>query len=97
MLFFAPKCVVCGEAASVEKVRCARCDIEMVGDFRLPRLSLLSVESAKIAEQFLLCDGSIKKLCGRLGLSYPTVRKRVTAMIKELRTTSPSSSPSRPS
>jgi len=26
MLFFAPKCVVCGEAAAVEKV----------GDFRLP-------------------------------------------------------------
>lgn len=50
----------------------------------MPRLMRLSSENLKLAEAFLLCGGNLKELSQQLDLSYPTLRKLVDAMIKEL-------------
>lgn len=75
---------MCGGRAVVERVRCEGCDVTMEGDFELPRLARLSVEGAKLAELFLLFDGSLKRLSSHLEISYPTVRDRMNRLIAEL-------------
>jgi hypothetical protein len=54
------------------------------GEFTMPRLMRLSPQHSKLAEEFLLCGGNLKELSGQVGVSYPTLRKQVDAMIEEL-------------
>ena len=51
---------------------------------RAPRLSRLSAESAGLAEKLILAAGNLTALAGQIGISHPTVRKRVDGLIAEL-------------
>lgn len=53
----------------------------------LPRLARLPREHQKLAEVFLLAGGNFKALAEQLGISYPTLRRRVDEMIAALQTT----------
>jgi hypothetical protein len=67
-----------------DRLRCGGCGLAYEGRFHLPALARLSPDSLQLAESFLLAGGNLKELGERLELSYPTVRKRVDAMIEEL-------------
>lgn len=58
----------------------------MSGDFNLPRLVRLSPENRRLAEQLLLSGGNLKNMGEDMGISHPTLRKRVDDMIRELQT-----------
>lgn len=52
----------------------------------LPRLARLPPDSQKLAEQFLLCGGSLKTMSEELGVSYPTLRKNIDDLIHTVKT-----------
>ena len=51
---------------------------------RAARLARLSSDSADLAEKLILAGGNLTALAGEIGVSHPTVRKRVDGLIAEL-------------
>ena len=52
----------------------------MHGSFPLPRLARLPRELQDVVEVFLRCRGNIKEVERELGISYPTVSKKLDAI-----------------
>ena len=52
-----------------------------MGDFELPILSRLSEEDQDFIIRLIDASGSLKKLAGLYGISYPTIRNRLDALI----------------
>ncbi len=73
-------CPVCGESMTVRALRCEACESELRGQFTLPRLARLPRELQVVVEVFLRCRGNIKELERELGISYPTVSKKLDAI-----------------
>ena len=78
------KCPTCQKTMEISQLHCTGCDISLQGHFSLPRLARLPREHMRLAEEFLLCGGNLKDLAARLGISYPTLRRRVDGMIAAL-------------
>ncbi|NLW51316.1 MAG: DUF2089 domain-containing protein [Candidatus Brocadiaceae bacterium] len=64
----------------VTGMRCDACGTELRGSFSLPRLARLPRELQDVVEVFLSCRGNIKEVERRLGISYPTVSKKLDAV-----------------
>ena len=79
------QCQSCHSTLSVTRLHCEACDISLEGRFGTPRLSRLGPEDQRLVEAFVLSGGNLKSLAEELGLSYPTVRKRIDALIDALR------------
>jgi hypothetical protein len=79
------QCQGCHSAVTVTRVYCAACDLSLEGRFGTPRLSRLSPEDQRLMEAFVLAGGNLKSLAEELGLSYPTVRKRIDTLIEALK------------
>ncbi len=67
----------------VEKVRLTNNDITIEGSFELPPLAKLSAEDQVFVMAFLKADGSIKELERIFGISYPTVKSRLSSIAKQ--------------
>ncbi len=78
------RCPACGGKLSVQRLHCANCRMGMEGDFVLPRLAQLSREHQAFIEVFVHCGGSITEVEKALGISYPTVRKRLDEVVAAL-------------
>jgi len=63
---------------------CDECNMTYEGEFTTPRLTRMPIEHLKLAEAFLLCGGNLKDLSKQAGVSYPTLRKQINAMIEQL-------------
>jgi len=70
-------CPVCGEPMSVRVTACNSCESELHGNFHLPPLARLPRELQRVVELFMQCRGSIKELEKQLGISYPTVCRKL--------------------
>lgn len=81
----AQSCPSCGGSLHIERLRCASCGTRVEGAFRLPRLARLSPDSQRLVELLVLTSGSLKAVATHVGVSYPTIRKRVDALVDELR------------
>ena|SRR5579859_537989 len=75
-------CPVCGEPLAVTRLHCRACDTTIEGRFYAGRLAQLTPEQFEFIEVFLECEGKIKAVEQKLGISYPTVRSR----LQEVRT-----------
>ena len=53
-------------------------------NFRLGKFDYLSDEELYFTETFIRCRGNIKEVEKELGISYPTVRSKLDAVIKKL-------------
>ena len=73
----------------IAKVACPSCDLAIEGDLPASRLALLSPEHQRFVEIFVSAGGNIKEVEKQLGLSYPTVRKRLDEVIDALGATPP--------
>ena len=73
-------CPVCGEGLAVRALQCPACESELHGRFALPRLARLPRELQDVVEVFLHCRGNIKEVERELGISYPTVSKKLDAI-----------------
>ena len=78
------RCPSCESTLVIERLRCSKCDTIVEGCFSLPRLARLTPVDQRFLELFILASGSLKVTGKRLGLSYPTVKKRLNELIARI-------------
>jgi hypothetical protein len=78
------RCPVCSEEMTVTRLRCTHCDTAIEGTFAVSRFARLSREHLVFVEVFLKARGNIKEVERELGISYPTVRGRLDAVLEAL-------------
>lgn len=74
-------CYQCEGPLEPIRLACKRCGIEIAGHFETPRLARLSRAHQDLAELILLSGGNLKVVAEAVGVSYPTLRKRVDEII----------------
>ena len=85
MKYKAPsKCPVCGEKLSITKLGCHKCSTSIEGNFVPCEFCSLPEEDLNFLKIFIKCRGSIKDVEKEMGISYPTVRSKLDAVIKSL-------------
>lgn len=78
------RCPVCEGEMTITRLRCPQCSTEMEGSFAMEKFSRLSPEQLQFVETFLKVRGNIKEMERELGISYPTVRARLDAILTAL-------------
>jgi len=78
------KCPICSEQLKVVRLECDSCGTRMEGSFSLGRFHALSPDQLEFLETFIRARGNFKDIERELGISYPTVRSRLDAMIRAL-------------
>ena len=68
----------------VERVRLPEKDIVIEGSFELPDLARLSVDDQVFVTAFVRSHGSIKEMEQVFGVSYPTIKSRLTRIANAL-------------
>ena len=78
------RCPECERPLDVQQMHCGRCDVRLEGEFEVPALARLSLEDQAFVVAFVRGHGSIKKMEGLFGISYPTVKNRLNAIARQL-------------
>lgn len=68
----------------VERVRLIDKDIAIEGSFELPQLARLSADDQIFITAFVRSHGSIKEMERIFGVSYPTIKSRLTRIADSL-------------
>jgi hypothetical protein len=84
-----------GQPFVVERVRLAGKDIAIEGSFELPQLARLSMEDQVFITAFVRSHGSIKEMEQVFGVSYPTIKSRLTRIAGSLQFVESDPTPSR--
>jgi len=77
-------CPVCSGELAVTRLRCQACGTTLEGEFSVGRFARLSREQTALLESFLRSRGNLRDIERELGISYPTVRARVEALVRAL-------------
>lgn len=77
-------CPSCGGALIVRRLECSQCGTVVEGQFELPVLARLTGEDQAFLLMLVKCSGSLKDLAKHFGVSYPTVRNRLDALIERI-------------
>ena len=77
-------CPICGGELAVTRLHCRSCATTLEGDFNVGRFARLSRDQFALLESFLRSKGNLKEMERELGISYPTVRARVEALLRAL-------------
>jgi hypothetical protein len=77
-------CPVCAGELAVTRLRCGSCGTTLEGEFSVGRFARLSREQTVLLESFLRSRGNLRDIERELGISYPTVRARVEALVRAL-------------
>ena len=72
-----------GEPIVVERVRFAQSGIAIEGQFELPPLARLQAEDQVFVMAFVRSDGSIKEMEKTFGVSYPTIKSRLSRIASQ--------------
>lgn len=78
------RCPICSESLRVVRLECQACGTRLEGDFTLGRFQALSAEQLEFLGTFIRARGNFKVVERELGISYPTVRSRLDAVIRAL-------------
>lgn len=78
------KCPVCGQELEAVRLHCQNCQTSIEGRFTLSRLSRIDNEQLRFVETFLKVRGNIREMERELGISYPTVRNRLDAILQAM-------------
>ena len=73
-----------GAPLVVQKVRLVDSGISLEGEFELPPLARLSGDDQLFLIAFVKSDGSIKEMERIFGISYPTVKSRLSRIAGQL-------------
>lgn len=84
MRFELSRCPSCGGELVVTRYECPSCSLRVEGRFERNRLARLSAEAQDFLLVFVKNRGNIREVERELGISYPTVRNRLNALIAEL-------------
>ena len=77
-------CPVCSGELAVTRLHCRSCGSTLEGEFSVGRFGRLSREQLTLLESFLRSRGNLRDMERELGISYPTVRGRVEALVRAL-------------
>lgn len=78
-------CPSCRAQLKVKSLKCDNCTTEVIGDYELPILALLSFEEQLFVLKFIKYSGSLKEMAKDLNLSYPTVRNLLNDIIEKVK------------
>ena len=78
------RCPICNEALHVARLECEACGTRLEGNFTLGRFHSLTSDQLEFLETFIRARGNFKDVERELGISYPTVRSRLDAVIRAL-------------
>src|ERR1700739_3861985 len=73
-----------GHRVTVERVRLVEKDIAVEGSFELPQLARLPTGDQIFITAFVRSPGSIKEMERIFGVSYPTIKSRLTRIANSL-------------
>lgn len=79
-------CPICNGEVVVTRFRCPACDSSIEGQFE-PKQNVfgaLSPEQLQFVEVFVKCEGRLNRMESELELSYPTIRARLTEIIRKM-------------
>ena len=77
-------CPVCDSQLRVTRLHCSTCGTTIEGEFNVGRFGRLGHDQFQLLESFLRSRGNLRELERELGVSYPTVRNRVEALLRSL-------------
>ena len=77
-------CPVCSNELAVTRLHCQSCGTTLEGDFSVGRFGRLNRDQLTLLESFLRSRGNLRDMERELGISYPTVRSRVEALVRAL-------------
>jgi hypothetical protein len=77
-------CPVCSGELAVTRLHCRSCGTTLEGEFTVGRFGRLTKEQLVLLESFLRSRGNLRDMERELGISYPTVRSRVEALVRAL-------------
>ncbi len=78
------RCARCGQPMQIVRYHCEACDLVLEGTFGLPPLARLTLRDQVFVTSFLRVHGNITKMEALLGISYPTVKNRLNAIVEQL-------------
>jgi hypothetical protein len=73
-------CPDCNRPLKIARMACPSCNLAVEGDFEVSPLGSMSVDDQAFVIAFVRHHGSIKKMEGLFGISYPTVKNRLNAI-----------------
>jgi hypothetical protein len=73
-----------GSKLIVERIRIAESGIAIEGDFELPALTQLSMDDQIFVMAFVRAEGVIKEMERTFGVSYPTIKNRLSNIARQL-------------
>ena len=79
-----PRCPVCGGSVHVTELGCRSCGTHVRSDFEACKYCSLTHEQLQFVELFLRHRGNITSVGEALGISHPTVNRRLEAVITGL-------------
>lgn len=77
-------CPACHGLLSPTVLSCGHCNIRVEGPFQLNEFATLSPEDLHFLRIFIRCEGRVRDMEPALGLSYPTIRSRLTQLKNKL-------------
>lgn len=77
-------CPSCQTTLRPKVLACPHCDIKVEGPFQLNEFATLAADDLHFLRIFVRCEGRIREMESSLGLSYPTIRARLTALKHKL-------------
>jgi hypothetical protein len=77
-------CPVCSGELTITRLHCRTCGTALEGEFGVGRFGRLSRDQLALLESFLRSRGNLKEMERELGISYPTVRGRIDALVRAL-------------
>ncbi len=89
-------CPVCSGQLKPRLLHCKNCDIQVEGNFTFNEFANLNPEDLHFLRIFIRSEGRIRDMETALGLSYPTIRTRLTALKEKLAVEETSSHQSEP-
>jgi hypothetical protein len=73
-----------GQTFVVERVRLAGSGVAIEGQFEPPQLAQLSIDDQVFVAAFVRSHGSIKEMERIFGVSYPTIKSRLSRIAEQL-------------
>lgn len=75
---------ISGKPLHISELACEDSGVTIRGKFAIPRYAQLDPDQAHFLETFLRCRGMLSSMEKELGISYPTVRARLDALLQAL-------------